>query len=513
MSEEVDRQVLKRYDIHQKLGKGAYGVVWRAVDKKSNEVVAVKKIFDAFQNSTDSQRTYREVVFLHELAHHDSVITLLNVMRPSPTNCRDLYLVFENMDTDLHTAIRSKILTPVHRRYIIYQLLKTLKYLHNCKILHRDMKPSNILINSDCKIKVADFGLARLIKTSSGTTNRHFGGGTGGTAAPAAGAAAAAGGGGGGAGAGGGGNAKAGMQGKHGGASNFALTDYVATRWYRAPEILLGSHAYGFPVDMWSVGCILGEMLAHKPMFPGTSTMNQIQRIIDVTGRPDKEEVGDMKSDYAESMLESFMHARMDRNGGGIHGDFGSKKAAVPAKRRESFMGGGGGGGGAAGDDAGVVAKLMKKVSMRTASSKLRPQLSKSDDDTFGPVGEAADAVCAALSRLYPRASGDELDLMSRLLRFSPNDRLTAKECLEHSYVALFVSPSAASADGADDDEDKCDHEIVMPFDDDVRFSTSQYREKLYTEIETRSKEARRRAKERQQQQLLQQQQHVDICT
>lgn len=94
MSEDVDKLVLKRYDIHQKLGKGAYGVVWRAVDRKSREVVAVKKIFDAFQNSTDSQRTFREVVFLHELAHHDSVITLLNVMRPSTTNNRDLYLVF-----------------------------------------------------------------------------------------------------------------------------------------------------------------------------------------------------------------------------------------------------------------------------------------------------------------------------------------------------------------------------------------------------------------------------------
>ena len=173
MSEEVDRQVLKRYDIHQKVGKGAYGVVWRARNRKTNEVVAVKKIFDAFQNATDSQRTYREVVFLHELAHHDSVITLLDVMRPSPSNSRDLYLVFEYMDTDLHTAIRAKVLQPVHRRYIIYQLVKTLKYLHNCKILHRDLKPSNILINGSCKIKIADFGLARLIKTSPSDKNAN----------------------------------------------------------------------------------------------------------------------------------------------------------------------------------------------------------------------------------------------------------------------------------------------------------------------------------------------------
>ena len=461
MSEEVDRQVLKRYDIHQKVGKGAYGVVWRARDRRTNETVAVKKIFDAFQNATDSQRTYREVAFLHELAHHDSVITLLNVMRPSPTNSRDLYLVFEFMDTDLHTAIRAKVLQPVHRRFVTYQLVKTLKYLHNCKILHRDLKPSNILINGGCRIKIADFGLARLIKASpsDGThnTNRNVVNSKSDL-----------------------GNAKA----------SFALTDYVATRWYRAPEILLGSHAYGFPVDMWSVGCILGEMIAAKPVFPGTSTMNQIQRIVDVTGRPTQAEVDDMQSQYAQSMLESFTHVRVA-----------GPRAAEPPKRAPPPP---------ARADAGGLGRLARKASLGYSRHR-RVHARHGGEDSFQSGWGEQDALVASLARMFPKASEEELDLMGRLMRFSPRDRLTAKQTLRHPFAGAFNAacvPSVAAElrragergdadrvleEDEDDEEDVCDHEIVMPFDDDVRFSTSQYREKLYAEIENRSREAKRR--------------------
>ena len=108
MSEEIDRHVLRKYDVVQKLGKGAYGIVWRVLDKRSKEPLALKKIFDAFQNSTDAQRTYREVMFLRELAGHEHIITLLNVLKAD--NDRDIYLVFEYMDTDLHAAIRANIL-------------------------------------------------------------------------------------------------------------------------------------------------------------------------------------------------------------------------------------------------------------------------------------------------------------------------------------------------------------------------------------------------------------------
>ena len=148
MSEEIDRHVQRRYDVIQKLGKGAYGIVWRALDKKSKEVVALKKIFDAFQNATDAQRTFREVMFLQEMRGHEHVVMLTNVLKAD--NDRDLYLVFEFMETDLHAAIRANILQDIHKQYIVWQTLKALKYMHSAELLHRDMKPSNLLLNSDC---------------------------------------------------------------------------------------------------------------------------------------------------------------------------------------------------------------------------------------------------------------------------------------------------------------------------------------------------------------------------
>lgn len=258
-SEDIDKHVLKKYEVSQKLGKGAYGVVWKAVDKKTRAVVALKKIFDAFQNATDAQRTFREIMFLQELSDHDNIIKLLNVLKAE--NDRDIYLVFEFMETDLHAVIRASILEDIHKQYIMYQLLKAIKYMHSANVLHRDMKPSNLLLNSECFLKVADFGLARSIAALENPENAE---------------------------------------------ANPVLTDYVATRWYRAPEILLGSTKYTKGVDVWSVGCILGELLGGKPMFPGTSTMNQLDRIIEITGRPTPEDIEAINSPFAATMLESL---------------------------------------------------------------------------------------------------------------------------------------------------------------------------------------------------------------
>ncbi|KAL8427383.1 hypothetical protein Efla_006414 [Eimeria flavescens] len=156
MSEAVDKHVLRKYDIVQKLGKGAYGVVWKSYDRRTNEVVALKKIFEAFHNATDAQRTFREIMFLQQLAGHENIVRLINVLKAD--NDRDIYLVFDFMETDLHAVIRAQILEAIHKQYIIYQLLRAIKYLHSGELLHRDMKPSNILLNSECQVKVADFG-------------------------------------------------------------------------------------------------------------------------------------------------------------------------------------------------------------------------------------------------------------------------------------------------------------------------------------------------------------------
>jgi mitogen-activated protein kinase 15 len=260
MSEEIDRHVLRKYEIVQKLGRGAYGIVWKAIDKKTREVVALKKCFDAFQNATDAQRTFREIMFLQELNGHENIVRLLNVLKAD--NDQDIYLICDYMESDLHAVIRANILEEIHKQYIIYQLLKSLKFMHSAQMLHRDIKPSNILLNSDCQVKVCDFGLARSVVQLQDN------------------------------------------------AQNPVLTDYVATRWYRAPEILLGSTSYTKGVDLWSVGCILGELLSGKPIFPGTSTMNQLDRIMEVTGRPSPEDVDAIKSPFAATMLESLPMSR-----------------------------------------------------------------------------------------------------------------------------------------------------------------------------------------------------------
>ncbi len=129
--------------------------------------------------------------------------------------------------------------------------------MHSAELLHRDLKPSNLLLNSECHMKVADFGLARslIVKETD---------------------------------------------------SQPLLTDYVATRWYRAPEILLGSNKYTKGVDMWSLGCILAELLLGKPVFPGTSTLNQLDRVMEVTGRPSQDDIDAINSPLAVTMLESL---------------------------------------------------------------------------------------------------------------------------------------------------------------------------------------------------------------
>jgi len=256
--DEVDKHVLRKYDITQKLGKGAYAVVFKAVDKKTKETVALKKIFDAFQNATDAQRTFREIMYLQALStpkQHPNIIRLRNFLKAE--NDKDIYLVFDFMETDLHAVIRANILEPVHKQFIVYQSLKAMRFCHTCQLLHRDLKPSNLLLNEECVLKVADFGLARTVKEAQVAD-----------------------------------------------AEGSVLTDYVATRWYRAPEIILGSTAYTKAVDMWAIGCIVAEMFTGKPLLAGSSTIDQLDKILDVCGKPDAVAIKAMSSKFAATMIE-----------------------------------------------------------------------------------------------------------------------------------------------------------------------------------------------------------------
>ncbi|XP_053873240.1 mitogen-activated protein kinase 15 isoform X6 [Malaclemys terrapin pileata] len=258
---EVEELVSQKYEIKKRLGKGAYGIVWKAIDRRTGEIVAVKKIFDAFRNRTDAQRTFREIMFLQEFGEHPNIIKLLNVIRAQ--NDRDIYLVFESMETDLHAVIKKgNLLKDIHKCYILYQLLKATKFIHSGNVIHRDQKPSNILLDADCFVKLCDFGLARSLCQI------------------------------------------------HEDQGSPALTEYVATRWYRAPEILLSSHSYTKGVDMWSIGCILGEMLLGKPLFPGTSTVNQIEQILSVIPAPSQEDILAIHSDYRASVINRISSRR-----------------------------------------------------------------------------------------------------------------------------------------------------------------------------------------------------------
>ncbi|NXU55463.1 MK15 kinase, partial [Turnix velox] len=177
---------------------------------------------------------------LQEFGAHPNIIKLLDVI-PAQNN-KDIYLIFESMETDLHAVIqKGNLLKDIHKSYILYQILKATKFIHSGNVIHRDQKPSNILLDSDCFVKLCDFGLARSLSQTKEDER------------------------------------------------NPPLTDYVATRWYRAPEILLASPSYTKGVDMWSIGCILGELLLGKPLFPGTSTVNQIEHILRVIPAPTQE--------------------------------------------------------------------------------------------------------------------------------------------------------------------------------------------------------------------------------
>ncbi|NXF53470.1 MK15 kinase, partial [Oceanites oceanicus] len=229
----------------------AYGIVWKAINRRTGEIVAVKKIFDAFRNRTDAQLC---LFPLQEFGEHPNIIKLLDVIQAQ--NDKDIYLIFESMETDLHAVIKKgNLLKDIHKCYILYQLLKATKFIHSGNVIHRDQKPSNILLDADCFVKLCDFGLAR----SLCQMNEDQG--------------------------------------------NPALTEYVATRWYRAPEILLSSRSYTKGVDMWSIGCILGELLLGKPLFPGTSTVNQIEQILRVIPAPSPEDILAVQSDYRASVI------------------------------------------------------------------------------------------------------------------------------------------------------------------------------------------------------------------
>ncbi|KAG5041808.1 hypothetical protein JHK82_013905 [Glycine max] len=152
-----------QYQIQEVVGKGSYGVVGSAIDTHTGEKVAIKKINDVFEHVSDATRILREIKLLRLLRHPDIVEIKHIMLPPSRREFRDIYVVFELMESDLHQVIKANDdLTPEHHQFFLYQLLRGLKYIHTANVFHRDLKPKNILANADCKLKICDFGLARV---------------------------------------------------------------------------------------------------------------------------------------------------------------------------------------------------------------------------------------------------------------------------------------------------------------------------------------------------------------
>ncbi|OCB91309.1 Pkinase-domain-containing protein [Sanghuangporus baumii] len=252
------------YEVIEVIGEGAYGIVWyvasyhrrpsaahrpsplgrvritasSAIHIPTGRKVAIKRI-TPFDHSMFCLRTLREIKLLRHF-DHENIISILDILRPpSLAEFREVYLVQELMETDMHRVIRTQELSDDHCQYFIYQTLRALKALHSADVLHRDLKPSNLLLNANCDLKLCDFGLARSARPPPNVDDT----------------------------------------------STF-MTEYVATRWYRAPEVMLTFKEYTRAIDIWSVGCILAEMLSGKPLFPGRDYHHQLSLILDVLGTP-----------------------------------------------------------------------------------------------------------------------------------------------------------------------------------------------------------------------------------
>jgi serine/threonine protein kinase len=213
---------------------GAAATVISATDEtKQGKSVAIKMVPKAFNDEIDAKRILREIKLLKHF-RHENIVGIVDMMPPTARylqDFHDVYIVADLMETDLHRIIYSKQKLSIdHVQYFIYQLLRGMKYIHSADVIHRDLKPSNLLVNSNCDLKICDFGLARGINDSQAE-------GRGGT---------------------------------------MMLTEYVVTRWYRAPEIMLACHEYSKPIDIWSIGCIFAELIQRKPYFPGDDYIDQV---------------------------------------------------------------------------------------------------------------------------------------------------------------------------------------------------------------------------------------------
>ena len=227
---------MKKYKLYESLGDGTYGIVFKGLNTETGERVAIKKLKTKIKTWQECLEL-NEVKALSKLKNHHNIIKLKEVIRDSNS---DVYLIFEYAECNLFQYIeKMKIMKqniPESKiKKISYQILNGLSYIHLNGYFHRDLKPENILITDELFIKIADFGLAKEIPN-------YY--------------------------------------------NNNSLTDYVCTRWYRAPECVLRSTHYTSSMDVWSVGVIIAELYNLNPLFPGFSEIDQLIKIVNILGTP-----------------------------------------------------------------------------------------------------------------------------------------------------------------------------------------------------------------------------------
>jgi serine/threonine protein kinase len=230
-------EVPSRYTLVEPVGQGAYGVVVAGIDTETKEKIAVKRIEGVFDHLTFARRTLRELRILRHL-RHENVTSVRDVfVIGNRSSFGSVYVISDLMETDLASILKSgQVISPKHITFFVYQMFRGLKYLQSVGVVHRDLKLRNLFVNgSTCDLRIGDYGLSRVVASDKPTI----------------------------------------------------MTEYTCTRWFRAPEILLGFGTYDFRVDVWSAACILAEMISRKPLFPGQNTQHQLQIIVKMVGSPE----------------------------------------------------------------------------------------------------------------------------------------------------------------------------------------------------------------------------------
>mmetsp|Transcript_62073 Transcript_62073/g.133500 ORF Transcript_62073/g.133500 Transcript_62073/m.133500 type:complete len:409 (-) Transcript_62073:130-1356(-) len=252
-------EVAKRYKITEPMSHGAYGMVCSAEDQGLQEKVAVKKIEGVFEHITITKRTLRELRILRHL-QHENLLQVKNIfLTGTKSDFEEIYVVSELMETDLASTVRSsQALTDDHCQFFLYQILRGMKYVHSAQVIHRDLKPRNLLVNSNCDLKICDFGLARVQFSDKEWL--------------------------------------------------CPMTEYVCTRWYRAPEVLCSWTDYSGAIDIWSIGCIFAEMHMRQPLYPGHNTQHQLDLIIHVLGSPEGEELMKIPNEKCRKFIKTLPH-------------------------------------------------------------------------------------------------------------------------------------------------------------------------------------------------------------